>query len=511
MSFRLDGKTIHTADVTAEEDEPTVYETRASIQQGNRQFAVAFINDYYMPDAPNRKDRDRNLVVDYLEIIGPIDDVTSSLPESHRRIMIAKPSGGNEFDAARKVIENFTRRAYRRPVSADEVERLLRLFRMAQEDGAPFEVGIQLALQAVLVSPHFLFRVEMDKPPAAYGAYALNDYELASRLSYFLWSSMPDDELFEQARRGTLRQEIEPQVRRMLRDPKSRALVDNFAGQWLQIRSMDLMTPDKRLFPEFDDELRSAMKTETELFFEDILREDRSLLDFLTADFTYLNERLARHYGIEGVRGSEFRRVSLEGNQRGGVLTQGSILTLTSNATRTSPVKRGKWVLDNLLGTPPSPPPAGVEELSEAEEVVLSGSLRKRMEMHRSNASCASCHSQMDPLGFGLENYNAIGAWRTQDGKFPIDASGTLPGGKHFAGPHELKQILRSRQSQFARCMSEKMLTYALGRGLELYDRCTVDQIADRLAEADYRFSALILEIAKSDPFQMRRGTGDKP
>jgi hypothetical protein len=290
----------------------------------------------------------------------------------------------------------------------------------------------------------------------------------------------------------------------MLKDPKSRSLVDNFAGQWLQLRSLKSATPDPALFPTFDDSLRSAMLKESALFFAAIINEDRSILDFLDADFTFVNERLARHYGIPGIKGEKFQRVSLTGDQRGGILTQAGILTVTSNPTRTSPVKRGKWILENILGTPPPPPPPDVPELKEGQE--LTGTLRQRMVQHRANPNCAVCHERMDPLGFGFENYDPVGAWRTHDGKFPIDPSGTLPDRRSFKGPKELKAILKSKEEEFRRCFAEKMLTYGLGRGLEYFDKAAVEQITRNLAKDRNRFSALVIEIVKSDPFQKRRG-----
>jgi len=295
----------------------------------------------------------------------------------------------------------------------------------------------------------------------------------------------------------------------MLKDPKSSALVDNFAGQWLQIRNLSTVTPAKEKYPKFDEPLRAAMEKETELFFDNIIREDRSVLEFISADYTFVNERLARHYGISGVKGDKFQRVSLKGTPRGGLLTQGSILTITSNPTRTSPVKRGKWVLENLLGTPPPPPPPDVPELKEGKE--LTGALRERMEQHRANPNCAVCHQRMDPIGFGFENCDGIGAWRDKDGGAPIDPSGELVTGETFKGPAELRNILlKQKRGDFIRCLTEKMLTYALGRGLEYYDRCASDQIAKDLAKKNYRFSQLITAIVKSAPFQQRRGEQDK-
>jgi len=319
---------------------------------------------------------------------------------------------------------------------------------------------------------------------------------------------MPDEELFSLAERGQLRRELAAQVKRMMLDPKSSAFVQSFAGQWLMLRKLAVVNPDTKVFPTFDDELRAAMIRETELFFETLLREDKNVQHFLDADFSFVNERLAKHYGIEGVSGKEFQRVKLPAN-RGGLLTQASILTLTSNSTRTSPVKRGKWVLDQILNTPPPAPPPDVPDLDEQKQ--LTGSLRQVMEQHRDNPLCASCHQRMDPIGFAFENYDAIGAWRDKDGKFDIDPSGTLPGGQSFEGPRGLKTVLKSKKDLFCRCLIEKMLVYATGRGLEYYDRCAVDKILQALEQNDYRFSVLLTEVIGSEPFQMRTAQGTKP
>jgi Protein of unknown function (DUF1592)/Protein of unknown function (DUF1588)/Protein of unknown function (DUF1585)/Protein of unknown function (DUF1587)/Protein of unknown function (DUF1595)/Planctomycete cytochrome C len=438
---------------------------------------------------------------------------------ARRRIFNCQPadfkgdaSGTAEDKCARKILENFARRAYRRPLHPGELDRLAGFVQMARAGGDNFDSGIRLALEAILTSPHFLFRVEQDRRPNDPTAiHPISEFELASRLSYFLWSTMPDDVLFELAEKRQLRKNLEAQVRRMLHDPRIRALTDNFADQWLQLRNLKGMTPDPVQYPSFDPALRAAMQQETELFFEAILKEDRSILDFIDADFTFVNEGLARHYGIPGIKGDSFRRVQLPAGVRGGLLTQASILTITSNPTRTSPVKRGKWILENILGTPPPPPPPDVPELKETKDAVLTGSLRQRMEQHRANPMCASCHQRMDPLGFAFENFDGVGAWRDKDGNFPIDASGTLPSGQTFQGPRELKAILKNQRELFCRCLTEKVLTYALGRGMETYDRCTVDHIAEALAGHNYQFSTLIVEVIKSDPFQMRRGKkGDK-
>jgi hypothetical protein len=507
MTFRLDAKDIETADVKAIEDAPQVYQVRVSAKAGKQRFAVAFINDYYQPRNPDPKNRDRNLVVDSLEIVGPLVAKPNPLPDSHRRVIPCDTPHGE--DCARKILREFARKAWRRPVTDGEVERLARYVNMAEVEGDSFERGVQLAVQAALASPHFLFRVELDAAPGdAKAVRELNDFELASRLSYFLWSSMPDDELFALAEKERLRDPkvLAEQARRMMKDPKSRAFVQNFAGQWLQLRNLSIINPDRKQFPTFDEELRAAMRTETELFFEDVVRNDRSVLDFIDGKFTYLNERLAKHYGYKGVEGTEFRRVPLAGPQRGGVLTHASVLLVTSNPTRTSPVKRGKWILEQILGTPPPPPPPDVPELKEEKDGPLTGTLRQRMEQHRANPACATCHAQMDALGFGFENYDPIGAWRKRDGEFPIDASATLPDGEKFASPAQLKTVLRNQSKQFVKCLTEKMLTYALGRGLVAEDRCAVDEIGQAVKKNEHRFSALVTEIVTSEPFRKRRG-----
>ncbi|MGP0070184.1 MAG: DUF1592 domain-containing protein [Isosphaeraceae bacterium] len=450
-------------------------------------------------------------------IVLPTDRGSAApLPDSHRRILSREPRSPGEYpDAARAILERFATRAYRRPVTAEETGRLVSLVELALQNGDRFERGIQLAVQAVLISPHFLFRVELDSrargssrtnPPAS-GVEPVGDHELASRLSYFLWSTMPDEELFTLAARARLHEPevLGAQVGRMLRDPRSRALVENFVGQWLQIRNLRSINPDRDRFPGFDEPLREAMLRETELFTAEILRDDRSVLDFLDADFTYVNERLARHYGLTGITGAEFRRIRLHDPVRGGLLTQASILTATSNPNRTSPVKRGRWVLEQILGTPPPPPPPGVEPLKEDRAADSSLSLRQRMEQHRARPNCAVCHNRLDPLGFGLENYDGIGAWREKEGGQSVDASGTLPSGESFRGPAELKAILKARPREFARCLTEKMLTYSLGRGLEDYDRAAVDRIAKDLEAHQYRFSTLVLGVVMSDPFLKRR------
>jgi hypothetical protein len=393
-----------------------------------------------------------------------------------------------------------------------ELRTLLEFYRNGRQGRgglAEFDAGIEAALRRMLVSVHFLFRVERDPEGAAPAqAYRLTDLELASRLSFFLWSSVPDDELLDLAEQGRLREPrvLEQQVRRLLADDRASALVGNFAGQWLFLRNMRGVTPDPDAFPDFDDNLRDALQRETEFFVDSIFRNDRSVLDFLTADYTFVNERLARHYGIPGIFGSHFRRVSLAGTHRRGLLGQGSILTVTSYATRTSPVLRGKWLLENVLGAPPPPPPPDVPALAENDETEKPRSVRERMEQHRRNPTCASCHARMDPLGFALENFDAIGRWRTlSEASTPIDASGALPDGTKFQGPEQLQQVLASRRDEFVTALAEKLLTYAIGRGVDAADAPTVRSIVRDASAGEYRWSSLVLGIVKSSAFQMRR------
>jgi hypothetical protein len=368
-------------------------------------------------------------------------------------------------------------------------------------------------MTALLVSPHFLFRVEQPgsssegNDPVPIGAF-----ELASRLSYFLWSSMPDDELFRLAADGTLKRPhvLSAQVRRMLKDEKSQALVANFAAQWLNLGLLDLARPNPRVFKTFDEDLRKDMRRETELFFQSFVRDDRRVLDLLNGKYTFLNERLANFYDIKGVTGDKFREVSLEGSPRAGVLTQASILTLTSQRTRTSPVKRGKWILETFLGEAPPPPPANVPELAEAQKSNPRASLRDQLALHRKSPSCAICHKIMDPLGLGLENFDGIGRWREKEKDHPVDASGSLPGGQSFRGPTELIGVLSKRQDAFRRHFAETLLAYALGRGVEYYDRCALERIVDGTRRGDDRFSALVTEIVRSDPFLLRRGGANR-
>jgi hypothetical protein len=498
----LDETPVATRDVTATRDNPQTLGFDLHPGAGEHTLRLAFVNDYYQADEPGGAPRDRNLIVQGIQLRGPFG--VDPLPESHQAIFMTEP-GTDPVTAAWTILERFARRAYRRPVTDAEVGRLVRLFQAAQSEGEGFHAAIRVALQAVLVSPNFLFRGERS-PVSRTGASSewVDEFALASRLSYFLWSSMPDAELFRLAEHGQLRRQLPAQVLRMIRDGKSRAFVENFSGQWLQLRNLRISAPDPQVFPAFNEALRSAMATEAELFVAAILEENRSLLEFLGADFTFLNEPLARFYGIQGVQGDAFRRVNLQGTGRGGLLTQAAILTLTSNPTRTSPVKRGKWVLDNLLGTPPPPPPPNIPELKSAAE--LKGTLRQRMEQHRENPMCASCHDRMDPIGFAMEHFDGIGAWRDKDGDAAIDASGRFSSGECFDGAIGLKRhLLTARRDEFIECVTRKLLTYALGRGLEYYDQCAVDRITLAISREGYRFQDLIVEIARSVPFQMQR------
>jgi hypothetical protein len=409
-------------------------------------------------------------------------------------------------DRAYAALRWFADRAYRRPVTHAELTRLMHFVEGAINRGERADVGLKLAFQAVLASPHFLFKVEGDRAGApGDDGNRLNDFELATRLSYFLWSRMPDDELFRLAAAGRLHESrvLVTEVRRMLKDPMSRALAENFAGQWLQTRGLPATTRDPATFPDFDAGLATAMRTETELFFDHVVREDRNVTELLTADYTFVNERLARHYGVPGITGNEFRRISLAGTGRAGLLTQAGVLTVTSGPTRTSPVKRGKWVLENLLGTPALAPPPGVDTLEETA-AGRGTSLRERLKAHRSRSNCAACHDRLDPLGLVLEHYDAVGAWRDRDGDATIDDSGALPDGRTFRGPTELAALLAERPDEFIGCLTRKLMTYGLGRSLGPADRAAVDGVVRHANRNGYRFSSLIIALVRSEPFRSR-------
>jgi hypothetical protein len=451
-------------------------------------------------------------LIDNVSIGGPFDATGPGDTPSRRRIFVCRPvSNADEVPCAKKIIATLARRAYRKPVSDSEMERLLGFYQQGRNEGT-FDQGIESALRFLLTDPKFVFRFERDPASVAAGAaYHVSDLELASRLSFFLWSSIPDDELLTVAAQGKLKDPavLEAQVRRMLADPRSEALVSNFAGQWLYLRNVRGANPNIEEFPDFDDNLREGFRRETELFFDSIIHEDRSVLDLLTANYTFVNERLARHYGIPNVYGSRFRRVTITDDARRGLLGQGSFLLVTSYATRTSPVLRGKWILENVLGTPVPPPPPNVPALKENAPGAKPLSVRARLEEHRKNPACAVCHKIMDPVGFALENFDAVGQWRDSDAGNPIDASGVLVDGTKVDGPVALRKAIVSRPETFAGTMTEKMLTYALGRGLEYYDMPVVRGIVREMSANDYHFSALIMGIVKSAPFQMRVKKGE--
>jgi hypothetical protein len=512
LGFWMDGKLLHTMPVETKPSGLAYFnpyseaDMRLVLPEGDHVFRAGFIDDPYVAtlDEKDVYNDKKNKFLNMIKFIGPFP--VKGEKASRKKILICDPASGSA--CVERIIATLARRAWRRPVSRAEVASLLRFVDLARKDGQSTEQGIQLAIQAMLMSPHFLFRIERDPAPTDPSkVHRISDIELASRLSYFLWNSMPDDQLLDLAEAGKLSQPqvLDAQVKRMLEDPRSSTLARNFAGQWLEIRNLAVVKPDPQKFPEWSPELADAMRTETEMFFEAMLRENRPIGDFLDARFTFLNERLAKHYGIEGVKGAEFRRVELASEERGGILSHASVLTVSSYPTRTSPVIRGKYILMNILGSPPPPPPPDVPALDEAAVGSL-GSLRQKLEQHRTNAVCASCHNRMDVLGFGLENYDAIGRWRTRDGKFDIDAGGTLPNGKSFETPAQLRRLLKEDLPEVVRCLTEKMMTYALGRGIERYDRPTINAIVRKLEADNYRFQPLIYEIVRSLPFTMRRG-----
>lgn len=502
MKISVGGKEV--SSIPVESTKEAEYTATFRTPAGKRTIDFAFTNDFN--DKANKKDR--NLYLLHVDLRGESRRrnylLNSEITETHRRLVFVEPNDRVSADeASRTVLERLMSRAFRRPASAREVKRICDLASQVRNDGGTYEEGLQVALQAILVSPHFLFKVERSQPKQADGqSQLLTEFELATRLSYLMWSSMPDDALFKAAWEGKLSDKnvLRSHVARMIKDRRSNAFVENFAGQWLQLRNLDSVQPDAKLFPAATPEMLQLMKRETYTFFAGVMRENRSITDLLEGDFTYLNEPLAKFYGISGVSGDHFRPVSLKGTKRGGLLTQASILTVTSNPSRTSPVKRGKWILENLLNTPPPPAPPNVPEL---EKDALSGTLRQRMEQHRANPACATCHNMMDPLGFALENFDAVGRYRTHDGRDPIDASGEMPDGTKFTGAEQLRELMtRQRRDQFVRCVAEKLMIYALGRGLEYYDKCAVDEIVSTLEANDYRFAYLIAAIVESRPFQ---------
>ncbi len=499
-------------------------EARFFAKAGSRLVGASFLHENLVPEGvlrPRMTEVDRvqfkggDPAIEHIEIAGPFSVTGVGDTPSRQKVFVCRPARAEEEEAcATKIFAGLARRAYRRPVTQKDVQPVLGVYQSVRRDGEDFEAGIRAGISRILVAPEFLFRIEREPASAAPGSvHRVSDLDLASRLSFFLWSSIPDDDLLNAAEQGKLSDPavLAQQVRRMLRDARSRTLVTNFAGQWLYLRNLYSSKPDSGLFTDFDSSLRDAFRQETELFVESTLREDRSVLRLLDADYTFLNERLARHYGIPDVYGSHFRRVTLGPafEARRGLTGQGSLLTVTSYANRTSVVLRGKWVLENILGAPPPPPPPNVPDL-EKSGTVGKVPLRQLMEQHRANAACAACHARMDPLGFALENFDAIGQWRAADAGTPIDASAVLPDGTKFDGPAGLRKVLLSQPEQFAATVAERLLTYALGRGLEHYDAPAIRTIVRDAARDDYRWSSLILAAVNSMPFQIRK-VDDKP
>ena len=532
LEITVDGERVHVGKFGGNEDFKWALEnitmvaddaerrssTRVNLKAGPREIGVAFLDmpgentlrlQPFIRSSNDTLDPSGHAHIDSFTITGPFNPTGPGDTPSRRKIFVCRPKTAAEEDpCARRILSTLAHRAYRGLEKPVDLDRLMTFYK-SERTGKDFERGIQMALQRLLSSPKFVFRTETDPVNAAPGSmHRVSDLELASRLSFFLWSSIPDDELLNAAAQGKLKTAaaVDQQVKRMLADPKAHALVDNFAGQWLYLRNLKNQIPNSLEFPDFDDNLRQALQRETELFFNSIVEEDRSVLDLMTADYTFVNERLAKHYGIPNVYGSQFRRVAVTEEARKGLLGQGSILMVTSHTDRTSPVVRGKWILENLLGAPPPPPPMVVPPFKETAEreggKILS--MRERMEEHRNNPACSSCHSIMDPIGFAMENFDAVGAWRTHEARAPIDASGQLLDGTKVNGIVELKKVLMREPDRFVATFTEKLMTYALGRGLAYYDIPTVRAIVRDSAKNNYRFSSIVLEVVQSTPFQMR-------
>jgi hypothetical protein len=484
---------------------------RVPVKAGTRTLVATFLKDTVQPEGLLLRNREQAFFegVGSISVAGPFNVQGPGNTASRARIFLCHPAAqAEQGPCAEKILRNLARRAYRRPVTADDLAPLLALYRQGAESGG-FESGVKLALRRILVSPGFIFRMEFDPPNATAGSvHRISDIELASRLSFFLWSSIPDDELLGLAESGRLSEPsvLRQQVKRMLADERSKALVKNFSGQWLFLRNIARIQPDPASFPNFDENLRLALTQETQLLIESTLREDRSIADLLDTNYTFVNQRLAEHYGMKDIYGSEFRRVPVTDPNRQGLLGQASILTVTSYPNRTAPTIRGKWVLEQILGTPPPPPPPNVPSLKD-DATTKNLTMRQRMELHRSNPTCAVCHRMMDPLGFSLENFDGLGRWRetTGPGSGPIDSSGVLPDGTKFDGPAGLREVLIGKREMFVETMTERLLTYALGRGVEQYDRPVIRRIVRGTAADDYRWSSIILSIVNSAPFQMRR------
>lgn len=503
MTVHVDRRKLGSWKVTGDDQQETI-DIPLRMGKGQRKIRIAFDNDFYDPDAPGGK-QDRNLIVQAVTLVA--GSMAPAEPSAaHQNFFFAVAANKtDEEPVVRKLLGVWASRLFRRPASEGEIDRLTAVFKAARADEASFEQSMQYALQAILTSPKFLFKVEQP-PPTDGTPRRLNSYELATSLSYFLWNSTPDGALLKTAHERDLQDDdvLRAEVRRLLADPRADRMIRSFASQWLQLRALDLSQPDPQLFAGVDRELLADMREETETFCADVFRNNRSLLDLMSADYTFVNRRLAAHYGLPEVGADDgFVRVSLAETARRGVLTHGSILTVTSNPNRTSPVKRGRWILENILG---EPPPPALPEIMPLEQQKLTGTLRQQMEQHRENPSCASCHSTMDPLGFALENFDAVGRWRTEDGGGLVDASGELPSGETFSGAVELLQVLQEKkQRQFIRCLAEKMMIYALGRGLRYEDQCAVNEVLKRLEAHGCEFEELILGIVESPPFRQRQ------
>jgi hypothetical protein len=501
MTLTVGGTMLDTFDVTGTEGAPGMYEATTTLAAGLHVVSAAFVNDFY----DEASGADRNLLVDWIRVEGPIGAMPGE-SSARARIMICDPADSSEAACADEIFGAFARRAWRRPVTEAELDRLRGFLDVARSQSEGFEAGIRLGLIGILTAPQFVFRVETDADPAATEPHRVSDYELATRLSYFLWSSTPDDTLLDLAAAGQLQNDevLVAQVDRMLDDPKSEALVQNFAGQWLHARNITDHAPDYMTYPDFDEELRASYRTEIDMFFREFLTDDIPVEEMLTADWTYVDSRLARHYGLPDP-GTGFQRVTLPMERSAGILSKGGLLMVTSYSRRTSPVKRGQWVLSQLLCSEPPPPPPGVEALEELE---VMGTLRQRLEAHRTNPVCFACHSQMDPIGFGLENFDGVGMFRTMEGESAIDSSGELPNGETFTGAAELGNILAG-DDRFTTCVAEKLSTYAIGRGFEgRADEAWVDDVAQRGRAQGSSLRAFITAIVTSDPFRMRRGQG---
>ncbi len=518
LEVKVDNQVVKEYKITGSINRPKTFTVYLPLEKGRHTIALAFTNPHTDPPIPKDKLKPgqkapppdvRKLGVHDISLSSPTFIRNKNIP-TNKRIFIVEPSPELQpRDAALKIVNNFASLAFRRPATDDQVKRLMTLYDKATAQGETFEESIKYTLKAILVSPSFLFRIEEDrKATLPNKTYVLDDYELASRLSYFLWSSMPDQELFELAKKGKLKepQVLKQQALRMMKDEKALALAETFGEQWLTLRSLETVEPDPKKFPTFNKELRAAMHDESLLYFEHIMKENRSILEFIDSNYTFLNERLAKHYEINNVTGDNMRKVTLQDRNRGGVLSMASVLTVTSQPGRTSPVKRGKWILEQIIGDPPPPPPPAVAPLPENGEKGTAGlSLRQIMEKHRQDPVCASCHTKMDAIGFGMENFDAIGRWRTSDGGKPLDTAGDLPGGISFKNPQELKQVFLDRKESFTRSITEKMLTFALGRGLQDYDDAIVSQISAQVIKDKYAFNTLTTEIVTSFPFMHRR------